>query len=119
MSFHSCVPFKLRTFIGFQGAQFPFPCNVIPLVCSFQIAYFYRLPRGAIPFSFMCWNLHASHLTFHRVTHLLSPKVTILHSTHFCSQDITLPPTIGTPTPNGLKSRWDFISRRSLVCWQV
>ena len=86
---------------------------------SFQVTYYYRLPRGTVPFPFMCCNLHASHLTLRRVTHFLLPKVIVLSFEHIHGKGITLPPTVGTPTPNGVSSNWDFVSRRFPECWWV
>jgi len=36
-----------------------------------------------------------------------------LISVEYHSQGITLPPIVGTPTPNGLRSSWDFLLGRS------
>lgn len=45
---------------------------------------------------------------------LASNKYILLTSTHYRSKGINLLPTSGTPTPNGLRLSWDFLSRRSL-----
>ena len=49
-------------------------CDVIILMYSFQVGYYYLLLRETLPSPFVCWNIHASHLTIRRVTKLFSPK---------------------------------------------
>lgn len=41
-------------------------------------------------------------------------KVIILTSACYCGQGTTLVPTTGNPTPNGLRSSWDFLLGISL-----
>ena len=78
---------------------------------------------GLIPFSleltftfFSLRSVRTSHtpsLT-HCINHTLATdKVILLASVRHHGQGITLRPTIGTPTPNGLTSNWDFLLGRS------
>ena len=48
-------------------------------------------------------------LTFCIINTLATDRVILLASVRHRSQGITLRPTVGTPTPNGLRSNWDFL----------
>jgi len=87
-------------------------CDVIPLMCSFQVVYYYRILRGALPFPFCVLESPCIALELPQ-GHTLS--LTQIYHTYLCVlplQGITLPPTARTPTPNGLRFSWDFLSGR-------
>ena len=85
----ACVfPSKLRAIIGFQGAHSPHsPCV-----------------RTVHAHSLSCCSSHT----------LATNKDILLASTHNRGQGDIVWPIAGTPTPNGLRSCWDFLPGRSL-----
>ena len=89
--------------------------DVTLLVCSFSAAYYYKLLRGTLPFPLCVFEPWCISLDSLQVGHALaSEKFMILTSMIYHDQGTTLLPTIGTPTPNGLKSSWDFLPGISL-----
>ncbi len=62
------------------------------------------------------WNVGTSHtnsLTHYIIHTLATDRVILLASVWNHGQGITLWSTAGTPTPNGLRSNWDFLPGRS------
>ena len=86
--FSHVFPSKPCTIIGFQGAHSPHP----------------QLVRTS----------HAPSLTYCSCHTLATNNDILLASVRNCDQGITIRPTAGTPTPNGLRSNWDFLLGRSL-----
>jgi len=71
-----------------------------------------------------CQGAHSSQPTFVRTFHspsltrcsshtLVTDRVNLIASMWHHGQGITLRPTVGTPTPNSLRSNWDFLPGRS------
>lgn len=88
-------------------------CDVIPLVCSFQVVYYYRVLRDTLPFPLCAFEPPCISLDSLQ-GHTLTPnKLITLTCVCYCSQGITLLPIIGSPTPNGQNSSWDFLLGRS------
>jgi len=80
-------PFKPRVSIGFQGVH---------------------------SFNFSCVRtLHVPSLACYAGHTLATNKDILLASTHNYGQGDTIRSTIGTATPNGLRSSWDFLPGRS------
>ena len=89
------------------------------LTCSFQDAYYYMLPRSTLPFPFVVRTAHASywisagsHTCFNQ--RHCAPPYAFWNPRHIIKH-----PIVGTPTPNGVRSSWDFISESSPKFWQV
>jgi len=85
----SCVfPSKLCVYTSFQGTH------------SFHLRYVGTIHEPSLA----CCTCHT----------LSTNKDISLASSYKHDQDDTVQPTVGTPTPNGLRSSWDFLSQRSL-----
>jgi len=80
------------------------------LVCSFQVAYYYRLLRDTLPFPLYALEPPCISLDSLQGHTLFSDKDITLTSMRYHSQGIALLPTAGTPTPNGLRSSWDSVN---------
>jgi len=85
----------------------------------FQDACYHRLLRGTLFSPSVCWNLSYTFLDLLQGHTLDSNKDILLTSTRNHSQGNTVLPTAQTPTPNGLRSSWEFIPGDPLTCWQV
>ena len=62
---------------------------------------------------------HAPSLTHYSDHTLATDIVILLASVRHRGQGIAIWTTAGTPTPNGLRSNWDFLQGDPLTCWQV
>ena len=81
------------------------------LCFPFQAEYYYRFPRGTP--HFMCVRTaHAPSLTCRSYHILATNRDILLASVKNSSQGIIVRPTVRTPTPNGPRSNWDFLSGR-------
>lgn len=70
--------------------------------------------QGAHPPHLPCVRtIHAPSLACYKSHTLSTNKDILLMSACNCSQVDTVWPSSGTPTPNGLRSSWDFLQRRS------
>lgn len=88
----------------------PLPtCDVIPFVCSFHAMYYYRLLSDTLHFPLYVLQPLWIPLDSLQGHTLASDKVFILTYARYCGQEITLLPTVGTLTPNGLRSSWEFL----------
>ena len=58
-------------------------------------------------------TFHSPSLTHYSGHTLATNRVILLASVRHRGQGITIRPTAGTPTPNSLRSNWDFLPRRS------
>ena len=58
-------------------------------------------------------TVHARSLSYCNYHTLATNIVILLASMRNCGQGITVWPTVGTPTRNGLRSNWDFLPGRS------
>jgi len=85
--FSRVFPSHLSTITGFQGVHSSQPTCV----------------RTSHAPSFTHCNYHT----------LATNRVILLACVRNRGQGITIRPTAGSPTPNGLRSNWDFLSRRS------
>ena len=85
--FARVFPSKSHTIICFQGSHSPHPQCV----------------RTSHAPSLVCCNNHT----------LSTNRDILLASVWNRGQGITVRPTAGTPTPNGLRSNWDFLSGSS------
>lgn len=88
-------------------------CDVIHLVCSFQVTYYYMLLRDTLPFPLHMIKPPCISVDLLQGGTLAFDKAIMLTYMHYHSQEITLLPTVGTPTPNCLRSSWDFLLGRS------
>jgi len=80
---------------------------------SFEVAYYYRLLRDTLPFPLLVLEHLCISLEFLQGNTLAFDKDIKLTSACYRSQGIALLPTSGTPTPNGLRSSWELLLRRS------
>ena len=93
---------------------FCFPSSdVIQLMCSFQAVYYYRLLRDTLIFPLHVLEPPYISLDWQQGYTLASNKYILLTFARYCSQGTTLLPTVGTPTPNSMRSSWDFLLGRS------
>ena len=112
--YESCQRYVVVLTCHFGLWTIPLPaCDFIQLVCSFHVAYYYKLLRDI--FHFPLYVLEPPCISFDSLQgHTLSSdKHITLTFVHYHSQGITILPTVGTPTPNSLRSSWDFLPRRS------
>lgn len=58
-------------------------------------------------------TVHGTSLSCHNCNTLATNMDILLSSVRNCGQGNTIWPTAGTPTPNGLRSTWDFLLGRS------
>ena len=79
----------------------------------FSAEHCYRLLRGALISPPCVRTSHSPSLTHFRGHTLATNIVILLASMRHRGQGITLRPTAGTPTPNGMMSNWDFLQGRS------
>lgn len=79
-------------------------CDVISFMCSFQDVYCYRLLRDTLLFPFCVLEPPCISLDSLQGHTLASNKVIILTFARYRGQGTTLLLTIGTPTPNCLRS---------------
>jgi len=64
-------------------------------------------------------TVHVPSLSYCSCHTLATNIVILLASMRNHSQVITVQPTVGNPTPNGLRSNWDFLWGDPLTCWRV
>ena len=83
-------------------------------MCYFQVAYYYKILRDTLSFPLYVLEPPCISLDSLQGHTLASNKVIILTSTHYINQGNNVLLSVGTPTPNSLRSSWDFLPRRSI-----